>query len=79
MELTWADQIRVEGKAQGKTESLLEALALRGIKIESSQKDTVLACTDLAQISEWFKKAMTATSADQVFGKPTKAKAAKKK
>jgi hypothetical protein len=79
MELTWADQIRVEGKAQGKAELLLEALTLRGIKIEQSQKDTVLACTDLTQISKWFKKAMTAKNAAQVFGAPAKAKPAKKK
>jgi hypothetical protein len=83
MELTWADQIRVEGelkgKAQAKAEWLLESLALRKIKVEKAQKDTVLACTDIAQLDAWFKKAMTAKTAAEVFGTPAKAKHAKKK
>jgi hypothetical protein len=79
MELTWADQIRVEGKTQGKAESLLKVMALRNLKIEQSQKDAVLLCTDVAQLDTWLEKALTATSAEQVFGKSTKAKATKKK
>ena len=79
MELTWADQMQNKGKAQAKAEWLLETLDLKGLKIEKLQRDVVLNCTDILQLDAWFKKALTATSTDQVFGKPTKAKTTKKK
>jgi hypothetical protein len=75
MELTWADQMQSRGKA----DTLLKILAVRKLNIEQTQKDSILACTDMAQIDTWVEKALTATTADQVFGKPAKAKTTKKK
>jgi hypothetical protein len=79
IELTWADQMQNKYEAQGKAKWLLESLALRKIKVEQAQKDTTLACTDLAQLDAWLKKSLTAKTAAQVFGTPAKVKPTKKK
>jgi hypothetical protein len=56
MELTWADQIRNEGEARGKANTLLEVLELRGLKATQTQRDAVLACTDAAQLKDMAQK-----------------------
>lgn len=77
IELTWADQMQNKYEAKGKADWLIKILALRKIKIEQTQKDAVLACTDVVQLDAWLEKVMTAKTAAQVFGastKPTKKK-----
>jgi hypothetical protein len=54
-------------RAAGKAESLLQFLDARGIGISDEQKARVLACTDLATLDRWIRKAATVASAQELF------------
>ena len=63
---------RAEGKAEGRAETLvsviMKTLEARGIRVDSKRAEQVRACADLNQLSEWFDSALTADTADDVFG-----------
>ena len=59
---------KTEGKAEGKAEALLRVLDRRGLFASAAQRRRVLGCSDLQQLDVWLDRAITATSADEVFG-----------
>jgi hypothetical protein len=63
---------RAEGKAEGQVEVLvaavIKALAARGIQLDKSRTEQVQSCTDRDRLNAWFESALTATTADDVFG-----------
>jgi hypothetical protein len=63
---------RTEGRAQGRAETLgaaiMKALAARRIRVDKMRAEQVQSCADLNQLNEWFDKALTAETADDVFG-----------
>jgi hypothetical protein len=65
------DRIEARGEARGKVRGEAEALLVvfqsRGIELTSDQRDTVTNCTDAGQLEKWITRAITATSADEVF------------
>lgn len=67
----FAKQIGVEyearGVARGKAESLLDVLAGRGFAISAQLTDEITHCTDLTQLTEWTKRAITASSLEEIF------------
>jgi hypothetical protein len=58
---------RAEGEAHGEARSVLKVLAARGINVSDGQQERILACTDLAVLDRWIEKAVTVTSADELF------------
>jgi hypothetical protein len=63
---------RAEGKAEGRAETLgaaiMKALAARGIRVDKMRVEQIRSCADLNQLNEWFDMALTAETADDVFG-----------
>ena len=57
-----------QGKARGEAAALLKLLKARGVDLTEKQHDAVASSTDLQEIDRWFDRALTATSADDVFG-----------
>ena len=58
---------RTEGRAEGRAQALLDVLEERGLPISDVPRARILACTDTAQLSTWLRKAVTATSVDELF------------
>jgi hypothetical protein len=42
-------------------------MAARGVTVPTDVRDQVLACTDLTQLDAWLRRAITATTADEVI------------
>ncbi len=55
------------GEARGEAKSVLTVLEARGIAISETQLRQILECTDLDRLSEWVRKAVTVTNADELF------------
>ncbi|MQY16734.1 hypothetical protein SRB5_69360 [Streptomyces sp. RB5] len=68
---TLAQRLRAEGEAQGKAEGGIDAvlfvLERRGIALADEQRAHVVACTDSDTIRTWLDRALTASTADEVF------------
>lgn len=61
------DQGVAEGKAKGKAEGVLKLLDARGLAPSQEQRQRVMSCTDPAQLDLWFDRAITASTAAEVF------------
>ncbi|MBA2945296.1 hypothetical protein [Streptomyces himalayensis] len=61
----------LEGKAEGKAEDraslILRLLEKRGIPVTEDTRERVTSCTDLDTLILWFDRALTATTADELF------------
>jgi hypothetical protein len=57
-----------QGKARGEAAALLKLLKARGVDLTEKQHDAVTSSNDLKEIDRWFDRALTATSADDIFG-----------
>jgi hypothetical protein len=60
------DGLIAKGRTEGRTEMLLDLLDTR-FTVPANIRKRVNACTDPAQIKTWFKRAITATTLDEVF------------
>lgn len=58
---------RKEGRAEGRAASIVELLEARGIPLEPTLRQRITACTDFDVLTQWLRRAATATSADEVF------------
>jgi hypothetical protein len=56
-----------KGKAEGKAEAVLKLLVARHLAPSPEQRQEVAACTDPAQLDLWFDRAITASTAAEVF------------
>ena len=56
------------GEARGEGRAVLTVLEARGMPVPDVLRDQILACTDLAQLDNWLRRASIATSADDVNG-----------
>ena len=61
------DQGIAEGKAEGKAEAVLRLLRARGLAPSQEQRQRVTSSTDPAQLDLWFDRAVTASTAAEVF------------
>lgn len=59
---------RVEGKAEGEAGALLTILDARHIQIPDAVRADILACTDIAQLEAWIRRAATAEKIQDVVG-----------
>ncbi|WP_157244801.1 hypothetical protein [Nonomuraea typhae] len=55
------------GRRHGRREMLRWLLAHRGLKVDRVQDEAIEACTRTATVQEWTRRALTATSAAEVF------------
>ena len=56
-----------EGRAAGEATAVLTVLEARGINVADEQQARILACTELEVLDRWIRKAVTITSADDLF------------
>jgi hypothetical protein len=56
-----------EGEARSKAEAVLRLLDVRGIATSQAQRDLVIASANSAQLDRWFDRAITASTAAEVF------------
>ncbi|WP_157436476.1 hypothetical protein [Actinospica robiniae] len=61
------DEAKAKAEAKGMAKLLLKSLDLRGIVISDEQRERIATCTDEQLIEEWFARAVTATTAEDVF------------
>ena len=53
-----------QGLEQAKAEYVLKALDKRGLDLTAEQRHQVSVCTDLAQLDQWFDRALTAATTE---------------
>lgn len=56
-----------QGLEQGKAEYLLKIIDARRIAVTGQERQQVTSCTDLTQLDRWFDRALTATTAADIF------------
>jgi hypothetical protein len=57
----------VQGRAEGRAESLLRVLKRRGIAVNDEQRRRVETCVDISEMNNWLDRAAVATSIDDVL------------
>jgi hypothetical protein len=55
------------GEARGEGRAVLTVLDARGVAVPTAVREQVLACTDLAQLDTWLRRALTAATVDDVI------------
>lgn len=55
------------GRAQSRAEAVLSVLEARGRAVSNEQREKILACTDLAELDGWVRKAVSVDTADELF------------
>jgi len=61
------DEAEAKGRARGMARILVLRLKLWDIPISDEQLQRITTCTDEHLIEEWFDRAVTATTADEIF------------
>ena len=56
-----------KGEAKGEAKALLAVLGARGLRVSDEARARILACTDATRLDAWVRKAITVSSADQLF------------
>ena len=56
-----------KGRAEGEAQALLAFLDAREISVAEEQRQRILACTDLEQLSAWIRRAARVSSAAELF------------
>lgn len=59
---------RAEGEAAGKAQALLAVLAARGLEVDATTRERIIACTEPEKLEQWIMCAATASSLGEVFG-----------
>lgn len=58
---------RKEGEASGHARALLAVLEARGIKVSKAARQRVLACTDVAELERWVRRATVVKKTSELF------------
>jgi hypothetical protein len=67
MAMTVGDRLRQEGETKGKRALLFMLLDDKGVSLTPSQRQEIETCEDPVRVDRWFKAALHASSADEVF------------
>ena len=62
-----SEEIRAEGEAKGRAEDILRLLELRDIAITGEAREKIANCRDPQLLDQWFSRAVTATTTDEVL------------
>jgi hypothetical protein len=57
----------VSGRLQALQQALFEVVSARGFRLSEQHRALIEACTDLEQLSQWLRGAVTATSDAEIF------------
>jgi hypothetical protein len=55
------------GEARGEGRAILTVLDVRGVEVPTAVCAQILACTDWGQLDIWLRRAVTATTAEDVI------------
>jgi hypothetical protein len=66
-ERTFVERIRDQGISEGKAESVLRLLDAQHLAPSDEQRQRVMSCADSAQLDRWFDRAITVSTAAEVF------------
>ncbi|MFD4142998.1 hypothetical protein [Streptomyces sp. NPDC058572] len=61
------DEGRAEGRAKGRAEDILLILERRGVDVPDEAREQITGCGDLDTLSRWLVRAVTASSAEEIF------------
>ncbi len=68
--LTWGAAAKAEGKAEGRAEvmaeSILKILEARGVAVSLTQREEILRCIDVDRLDRWWRRASSASSAEEL-------------
>ncbi|GAB3960955.1 hypothetical protein GCM10029978_011870 [Actinoallomurus acanthiterrae] len=56
-----------KGKVEGKVESILTVLEVRGIPVPSEARERITACTDVAEAQAWLERSVIVRTVDALF------------
>ena len=62
-----SEEIRDEGRAQGRAEDVLLVLEQRGLDVSDDVRRRVTDCTDPELLRHWLTRAVTAPKAEEIF------------
>ncbi|MFF9309576.1 hypothetical protein ACF1BS_01550 [Streptomyces sp. NPDC014748] len=57
----------LEGRAEGRAESILRLLEARGLPVPGGVRERVATCTDLALFNAWLDRVLTVARAEDLF------------
>jgi hypothetical protein len=63
----FAKKHRAEGRVEGEALSIVTVLEARGLPVTSEARARILACADLEILERWLRKAVSVSSADELF------------
>jgi len=55
------------GEARGEANAILLVLAARKLKVTAAERERIMGCTDLTQLSDWITRAATAPRVADLF------------
>lgn len=61
------EQGQQKGRLEGEQRALLKVLETRGLTVDASTREKILACTDLEHLERWLDEALVATSVQDLF------------
>ncbi|HEY7222414.1 MAG TPA: hypothetical protein VH561_02190 [Micromonosporaceae bacterium] len=56
------------GEARGEAHAVLTVLDANGVRVPEDARETILACTDLELLGTWLRRAVKATTVEDVLG-----------
>ncbi|MFJ4620615.1 hypothetical protein [Streptomyces sp. NPDC088812] len=65
-----SEEIRDEGRAQGRAEDILLVLEARGLNVPEETRERVTGCDDPDLLRQWLTRAVTVSSAEDIFREP---------
>jgi hypothetical protein len=57
-----------KGRLEEGIHVLLRLLDRRGVPVSEAAREKITACTDTGLVEDWIDRAVTATTADELFG-----------
>ncbi|MFE0605084.1 hypothetical protein ACFW2T_23180 [Streptomyces sp. NPDC058892] len=63
-----SEELRAEGEARRAAEDVLAVLGERGLQVSGAARERIVGCGDVATLGRWLRRAVTAPSADAIFG-----------
>jgi hypothetical protein len=61
------DSGKAEGLVEGEAKSVLKILGARRLAPSEEQRQRIMSCTDAEQLDLWLNRAITASTADEIF------------
>ena len=55
------------GQAKAKAQCILDVIEERGLCVSPEQRETILNCADLEQLTRWHRRAIHVTAVDELF------------